>query len=627
MDEKIKQDYKKYYDIIEIIGYGGYGLVYKGKEKKTKELRAIKIIDLDKIIEGLLIFNDANELEKELQLNIDGFIQEFENMKLCSKDNINSVKCYEYFYNNKIFVIIMELCDKNLSQLLAENIKQNKIGFNEEQIWIIMNQLNNSFKIMKNNNIIHRDLKLENILIKYENNKTIFKIADYGSSKKLINLSSYCFSNKGTLLYMAPEILKQEQYNYKCDLWSIGIIIYRLYFGKSPFTGETKEALVNIISKLGNKLINKTNNIELDDLIINLLNKNPSERLDWDKYLNHPFFKYKKKLNLIYMSKKDYSEENIFGHYFVYENKNNIELMINGIKSNLVSTSKLKKGYNIIQMIIKTKITNLEYMFSDCSNLINIDDLKYLDIREITSFKLMFKGCFSLTDIRSLEYWDVSKIANFECMFHTCESLSDINPLKNWNVSNGKNFKGMFYRCTLLSSTDIKSLKETTFLSLSDILLNPFGIGFYIFEKTFSFFSQKIHSSKRNIKLCLSGIKPLENWNVSNGTNFSSMFWGCSLLTDIKPLEKWNVSNGTNFGLMFTACSNLSDIKPLEEWNVSNGVAFNSMFEGCTSLFDIKPLQRWNISNGKYFERMFRGCALDKKQLEFLNIDPNILLN
>ena len=81
---------------------------------------------------------------------------------------------------------------------------------------------------------------------------------------------------------MAPEILKGEEYNYKEDLWSIAIIIYRLYFGKFPFTVE-KQALVNNIEK-NNKLICKTKNNELDDLIKRLLEKDLSKRLKWDEF-------------------------------------------------------------------------------------------------------------------------------------------------------------------------------------------------------------------------------------------------------------------------------------------------------------------------------------------------------
>ena len=60
--------------------------------------------------------------------------------------------------------------------------------------------------------------------------------------------------------------------------------------------------------------------------------------------------------------------------------------------------------------------------------------------------------------------------------------------------------------------------------------------------------------------------KPLIIWNVSKGNNFSSMFYGCSSLSDIKPLKNWNVSNGKNFYRMFAGCSSLSDITTLKNW-------------------------------------------------------------
>ena len=68
----------------------------------------------------------------------------------------------------------------------------------------------------------------------------------------------------------------------------------------------------------------------------------------------------------------------------------------------------------------------------------------------------------------------------------------------------------------------------------------------------------------------------------------------------LKPLQNWNVSNGNNFSFMFSYCSSLSDIKPLQNWNVSNGNNFSYMFDNCSSLSDIKPLQHW-----KYFKDMF----------------------
>ena len=355
---KKKNDYKFYYDIIDSIGHGSFGSVFKGKEIKTNELRAIKIIDLNKIKESILIENMTEDIDTQLNNHIKGFFQEFKNMELCSKNNINSVKCFEYFCDTKNFVIIMELCDKNLSTLLAEKIKNNKgKAFTLEEIFEITKQLNNGFKIMKENKIIHRDLKLENILIKYDDKlKKSFtlKIADYGISKRLDSLSkNYVNSKVGTFIYSAPEVLEGKQYNYKCDLWSIGIILYRLIFGRSPFLGVTEIALINNIKNFDNNSLKSTGNKDLDDLIKKLLEKNPEKRLTWEQYLNHQFFKG---------IKIDIPEK--------------IEKTLLNSLSNIKITEKLiKEGF-----FLKTKINKKEFnLIVICSEVIAED---YLERKE-----------------------------------------------------------------------------------------------------------------------------------------------------------------------------------------------------------------------------------------------------
>ena len=115
----------------------------------------------------------------------------------------------------------MELYDNSLQKILDER----KEGFTCEQILNIMNQLNNTFKIMYKNKIIHRDIKLDNILIKYNDNNNnesiinfIVKLVDYGKSKQLKDTINTSFF--GTFETMAPEILEgKENYDNKCDLW------------------------------------------------------------------------------------------------------------------------------------------------------------------------------------------------------------------------------------------------------------------------------------------------------------------------------------------------------------------------------------------------------------------------
>ena len=484
MEKRPNQDYTQYYYNLEEIGRGKLSIVYKGREIKTNELRAIKVIQLNKLKESI-ISNGNEDTEKKLKECIDGYINECESMKICS--NINSVKFYEYFNDENNFVIIMELCDSNLLQLL---LKKNKEGFNLREIYEILKQLNNSLKIMKQNSIIHKNLKLENILIKNEdNNKYLIKLSGYASSKRLNSLTKNNFnSNEGTLIYIAPEILKGESYNYKCDLWSIGVIIYKLKFVKSIFNGQTEDELIQNINNFTNEIIEKTGNVDLDDLIKKLLEKDYIKRLNWDEYFNHPFFHpFSKEINVIYYKKSEKDtlnrDNNIFGKKFVENNKNNVELKLNGMKIEFAQKYELEYGENKIEIIIKNKIINFEHMFYDCISLKNIEGLKYLDVSSGNNFSSMFFGCKSLSDIKPLENWDVSNGNNFSSMFFRCNSLSDIKPLENWNVSNGSNFSLMFFGCNL------------------------------------------------------SDKKPLEKWNISNG-NISNLFKKNESLPNIKELEK-----------------------------------------------------------------------------------------
>ena len=274
---RMNDDYKKYYEILEMIGRGGYGDIFKIKDKYTSELKALKRIYID--------IDEFDEEDNEKKLYINSIKKSIEIMKICCKNNNNSVKFYEYFQNEKEIAIVMELCDGNLRNILNKN----KEGFTVEQICKIMGQLNNTFKILKENNIIHGDLKLENILIKYEDiNKYNFiaKLTDYGLSQTLIDARRT--PPLGSYDYMAPELIEGKEYSYKCDLWSIGVIIYILFFKEHPYGGRTA---IQILNNIRRGILKKSGNINLDDLIKKLLIKEPKKRIGWTEYFNHPFFK------------------------------------------------------------------------------------------------------------------------------------------------------------------------------------------------------------------------------------------------------------------------------------------------------------------------------------------------
>ena len=188
-----------------------------------------------------------------------------------------SVEIYDYYNDDNYYYIVMEKCDGDLFDLL-----KNKEGFTESEIKTILLQLNVALKNMHSKNIIHRDLKPENIFIKNTTSSNIgfiVKLGDFGLSRKY---EKEKFStHKGTPYYAAPEINFSDN-NYdptKCDLWSIGVIIYKLKFNEIP------------LSIIKGEIPGEFQDKKLNDLMKKLIVVEPELRINWEDYFNHPFFK------------------------------------------------------------------------------------------------------------------------------------------------------------------------------------------------------------------------------------------------------------------------------------------------------------------------------------------------
>ena len=285
-----KERCEKFYELKEEIGSTDFATIYKARNLETNELRAIKIYDKNKIRMHL-------GSDEEMQSYNNGFYKEMEIMKVLQghyDDNINTVKFYEYFDNNDEFASVMELCDDNL-----QNIFINSESFDSEKILDLLNQLNNSFQIMNENKIVHRALNLENILVKYidkEKSKFIYKLKITNDSDWLRNLqrnNNFAKIN-GLINFVAPEILNGKKCDLNCDLWSLGVIIYVLYFQEYPYNGDMEQELLNDIKNI-KKNFKKASDSNINDLIQSLLTFNQKERITWEEYFRHPFLKNIKK--------------------------------------------------------------------------------------------------------------------------------------------------------------------------------------------------------------------------------------------------------------------------------------------------------------------------------------------
>ena len=276
-------------DIIEPIKENVFTSIYKGKIENEEGVHyyAVKKIFKDKIKNEMKLEQGKTEItEEEFKPEIEKFNKEIKNMEKCWCEN--SVKIFDYFDTKDEFIIVMELCDDNLLRVLT---KKPSGGLSPDEIKGILLQLNKVFKLMNEKKISHRDIKLTNILVKYkENNKIRVLLSDYGISNQLSLLTTKFMTHAGTALTMAPEILSCEKYDDKCDLWSLGVVIYQLYARKYPYTGQCESDILNKINKDGQKVLNEIKDEQIKDLLSKLLVRDPKKRISWEEYYKHPFF-------------------------------------------------------------------------------------------------------------------------------------------------------------------------------------------------------------------------------------------------------------------------------------------------------------------------------------------------
>ena len=269
-----KGNMKENYEIIKKIGSGPLGLVYKAKNIYLKNIVAIKVIKKSKDSK-----DDETEIKK--QINI---------LKKLNHPNI--VKIYEFYITDNYYQLITEYCKKEFSKYI-------KRSFTEKQLAVIFYQILSGLNYLHEQNVIHKNIKLKNIMILEKEEDLItkeeyywIKIVDFHTAeifkKNQININKTYNS-----YFSSPEGL-HKNYIEKSDIWSVGVILHIALTGKVPFDGKTDE---EIYYKITNTSYNNldprllAHSTEVKDLLQKLLEKDINKRLTAEEALQHEWFK------------------------------------------------------------------------------------------------------------------------------------------------------------------------------------------------------------------------------------------------------------------------------------------------------------------------------------------------
>jgi len=270
------------------LGSGAFSTVYKGtyygKNRnilKNGDSVAIKVLwHLKKNIKKSQIDNEIDII------NI-----------LMKNPHYNTIHFYDVITKDDYTYIIMEHCDfYDLKHYSKTPLIEGMVRF-----WFC--QLANGLKHLYQLNILHRDIKLRNILL--TNNRKTLKIADFGLAKKVDNINDDIQSNSvfdticGSPMYMAPEIIRDKFYGWKSDIFSLGILLYELLYGFNPYGKFEKIEQIQYMKENSKICIppensqntNKKVSSECIKLLKGLLQIDVNKRMSWDEFFNNSWIK------------------------------------------------------------------------------------------------------------------------------------------------------------------------------------------------------------------------------------------------------------------------------------------------------------------------------------------------
>ena len=364
----------KKFKILNLLGVGGFGTVFKVKHILTDKIYAMKVMNKNYVIKKKYLHYIVSEFEIMKSLGGFPFVLDLH---------------YCFQSANYLYLIIDYCPNGDFTKL--KSINNLKLFFAE----VIL-----AFEHIHNNNVIYRDLKPENILLDTSGHIRVcdFNLAKAGMSKNK-RADSFC----GSPMYFSPEMLLGKGVDYKCDIYGIGLLIYELATGKPAYTANNIKSLYELIKK--NKINFNISGLhgDIKDLIEKILVKEPNKRLDLEDIKQHPYFKdidfdkvLRKEYGKIETEKKKKKENTID------EEKNNLtdeEKEKLDYEKFLLQQQKLddNKNYTFLQGKISVKEMILDQKRPMKNYVREFYYVKKEDIEQTSDFKLDVKESVDIT--------------------------------------------------------------------------------------------------------------------------------------------------------------------------------------------------------------------------------------
>ena len=254
------------------LGKGSYGSVYLATHRITGDESAVKVMNVDKVTSYYL-----RKLHTEISI-------------LKEIDHPNIIKLKDVYFGKRSVYLVTDLCRGGELLELLNSGKSQGFVFREDRASQLMRDMVSAVHYLHSKGIVHRDLKLENFLFETKSSTSPLVLIDFGLSKH-VEKAERLSQRVGSCYYIAPEVLSGG-YDYRCDIWSLGVLCYMLLSGSPPFFGKTVEDVYEATLQQEPVFPEKKFrhiSAKCMDFMRRLLVKDPNLRMSTEAALAHPF--------------------------------------------------------------------------------------------------------------------------------------------------------------------------------------------------------------------------------------------------------------------------------------------------------------------------------------------------